>query len=118
MKAASLVGAHCVISSTNPDADLAFFRDVLQLPAVEDGGYVILGLPPAELSVHQSDSGSAHALFLMCDDIAAFVAEMTKRKIACGPVHDQGWGVLTEVTLPGGGKLGVYQPRHKRPQSK
>ena len=110
-----LIGAHCVISSPKPEADLAFFRDVLKLPSIDDGGYVILGLPPAEVSVHQSE-GTGHALFLMCDDIHAFLTEMQKRKIDCGPVQDQGWGVLTEVTLPSGGKLHVYQPRHKHPK--
>jgi hypothetical protein len=29
---------------------------------------------------------------------------------------NQGWGMLTQLTLPGGGKLGVYQPRHGRPE--
>jgi len=112
-----LIGAHCVLNSTNPDADLAFFRDVLKLPSVSDGGYVIFGLPPSEMSVHKADS-SAQALFLMCKDVNAFVAAMKKTGIACGPVADQGWGVLTELTLPGGGKLSVYQPRHKRPAAK
>jgi len=110
-----LIGAHCVISSPKPEADLAFFRDVLKLPSIDDGGYVIFGLPPAEVSVHESQ-GAGHALFLMCDDIHAFLTEMHKHKIDCGPVQDQGWGVLTEVTLPSGGKLHVYQPRHKRPK--
>jgi hypothetical protein len=67
--------------------------------------------------VHQSE-GTGHALFLMCDDIHAFVTEMQKRKIECGPVQDQGWGVLTEVTLPSSGKLHVYRPRHKRPKNR
>jgi hypothetical protein len=109
------IGAHCVISSPKPEADFAFFRDVLKLPSIDDGGYVIFGLPPAEVSVHQSD-GTGHALFLMCDDIRAFLTEMQERRIDCGPVQDEGWGVLTEVTLPGGGKLHVYQPRHKHPK--
>jgi hypothetical protein len=43
---------------------------------------------------------------------------MQKRSIVCGPVQDQGWGLLTELSLPGGGKLGIYQPRHKRPKWK
>jgi len=51
----------------------------------------------------------------MCDDVAAFVAEMKAKSVACGPVQDLRWGRLTEVTLPGGGKLGVYEPRHARP---
>ena len=101
-----LIGAHCVLSSTNPDADLAFFRDVLKLPSVSDGGYVIFGLPPAEMSVHKADS-SAQTLFLMCEDVNAFVATMKKTGIACGPVN-----------ILGGGELSVYQPRHKRPGAK
>jgi len=44
-----------------------------------------------------------------------FVSEMRKNSVPCGPVQDQGWGLLTEVTLPGGGRLGAYQPRHERP---
>src|SRR5262249_34519661 len=109
-----LIGAHWGIRRQKPEADLAFFRDVLKLPSIDDGGYVIFGLPPAEVSVHESE-GAGHALFLMCDDIHAFLTEMHKHKIDCGPVQDQGWGVLTEVTLPSGGKLHVYQPPHKRP---
>jgi hypothetical protein len=55
---------------------------------------------------------------LMCDDIAAFVGEMKTRGVSCSAVADRGWGLLSEVTLPGGGKIGVYQPRHARPLSR
>ena len=51
----------------------------------------------------------------MCDDVEEFVAEMRKRSITCTPVENQGWGLLTQLTLPGGGKLGIYEPRHARP---
>lgn len=110
-----IIGAHCIVGSTSPEVDVVFFRDVLKLTSVNDGGYVIFGLPPAEVSVHDADKDSGHEIFLMCDDVKAFVTEMAKRNIACSPPQDQGWGVLTQVTLPGGGKLGVYEPRHKRP---
>jgi hypothetical protein len=113
-----LIGAHAVLTSSSPEADLAFFRDVLKLPSVTDGGYVIFALPPAELSVHRADKGGAQELFLQCADVKAFVAEMTKRNIACKPVEDQGWGLVTHITLPGGGALSIYQPRHKRPHKK
>jgi hypothetical protein len=52
----------------------------------------------------------------MCEDMEDFVAEMTERAIAFTPPSFQGWGTATEITLPGGGKLGVYEPHHKRPQ--
>ena len=73
------------------------------------------GLPPAEVAVHPSDKNDVHELYLMCDDVEALVAEMKRYDLTCGPVRDQGWGLLTQLTLPGGGKLGIYQPRHARP---
>jgi hypothetical protein len=111
-----LIGAHSVIYSTNADADRAFLRDVLKLPNVEaGGGYLIFGLPPAEVAVHPADKNDGHELYLMCDDVEALIAEMKKRDIGYTPVQDEGWGLLTRMTLPGGGTLGVYQPRHARP---
>jgi hypothetical protein len=111
-----IVGAHSIIYSSDPEADRGFLRDVLGLPHVDVGeGWLIFGLPPAEVAVHPGDENDVHELFLMCDDVEAFVRQMKKRGVACGPVQNQGWGLLTNLTLPGGGKLGVYQPRHARP---
>ena len=111
-----LSGAHSIIYSKNPDADRAFLRDVLKLPHVDVGhGWLIFGLPPAEIAVHPSDTNDVQELYLMCDDIEAFVAAMKTHDISCGPVKNQGWGLLTQIMLPGGGKLGIYQPRHARP---
>jgi hypothetical protein len=113
-----IIGAHSIIYSANPEADRGFLRDVLELPSVDVGeGWLIFGLPPAEVAVHPSDENDVHEFYLMCDDVEAFVAAMKKRGIACGAVQNQGWGLLTQVTLPGGGKLGVYQPRHARPKT-
>ncbi len=111
-----IIGAHSAIHSTNPDADRAFLRDVLGLTHVDVGdGWLIFGLPPSEVAVHPSDRNDVHEFYLMCDDIEAFVAKMKERDVACGPVQDRGWGLLSELSLPGGGKLGVYEPRHARP---
>ena len=111
-----LIGAHSVIYSTNPDADRAFLRDVMKLTTVDaGGGYVIFGLPPSEVAVHRHDKNDVHEFYFMCADIEALIAELKSRKVICGPVQDEGWGLLTRVTLPGGGKLGIYQPRHARP---
>src|SRR5437773_6174425 len=112
-----IIGAHAIINSTDPEADRAFLRDVLGLPHVDvGGGWLIFGLPPAEVAVHPSEENNVHELYLMCDDVGSFVARMRKHGIACGPVQNPGWGLLTSLTLPGGGKLGVYQPRHARPK--
>lgn len=113
-----IIGAHSIIYSKNPEADRAFLRDVLRLTNVDIGhGWIIFGLPPAEVAVHPSDQNDLHEFYLMTDDIKAFVAQMKDNQIACGPVQDQGWGVLSQIALPGGGKLGVYQPRHARPKA-
>jgi hypothetical protein len=113
-----IIGAHSIIYSTNPDADRALLRDVLKLPHVDVGeGWLIFGLPPAEVAVHPSEKNDVHEFYLMCDDVEAFVMEMRKRGVGCGRVQDEGWGLLTQMTLPGGGKLGVYEPRHGRPKS-
>jgi hypothetical protein len=113
-----ITGAHSIIYSTNPEADRAFLRDVLKLSHVDVGhGWLIFGLPPAEVAVHPSEKNDVHEFYLMCDDVKEFVAAMKQRNISCEEIQDQGWGVLTHVTLPGGGKIGVYQPRHARPKS-
>src|SRR5438445_12531808 len=112
-----IIGAHSIIYSKSPGADRAFLRDVLGLPGVDAGeGWLIFGLPPAEVAIHPADSNDTHELYLMCDDVEAFVAGVKSRGISCGPVLNRGWGLLTQLTLPGGGKLGVYQPRHARPK--
>ncbi len=112
-----IIGAHSIIYSTNPEADRGFLHDVLKLPNVDVGdGWLIFGLPPAEVAVHPSDKNDVHEFYLMCDDVKAFVAEMKQHNIICGPVRDVGWGLLTQLTLPGGGALGIYQPRHARPK--
>ena len=111
-----LVGAHIILYSTQPEADRAFLRDILGLPNVDVGdGWLIFGLPTAELAVHPDDQGSAHELFLMCTDVDAFAAELHSQGVQTDPVVEAAWGRLTYLRLPGGGKLGVYQPRHARP---
>jgi catechol 2,3-dioxygenase-like lactoylglutathione lyase family enzyme len=105
-------GAHVILYSANADADRAFFRDVLGLPAVDAGhGWLIFALPPAELACHPAEK-PAHELYLMCEDIAATRARLVAKQVPCTPVADQGWGLLIELTLPGGGTLGLYQPKH------
>ena len=111
-----IVGAHSIIYSKNPEADRAFLRDVLKFPSVDVGhGWLIFGLPPAEVAVHPGERNDVHEFYLMCTDIETLIKELNKQRVECSPVQNQGWRLLTQVTLPGGGKLGVYQPRHARP---
>jgi hypothetical protein len=110
-------GAHVILYSTDPEGDRAFLRDVLGLPHVDAGdGWLIFALPPAEVAVHPSDRNDVHELYLTCADVGVLIAAMKQRGVRCGPVEEQGWGLLTRVSLPGGGKLGIYEPRHARPK--
>jgi hypothetical protein len=113
-----ITGAHSIIYSKNPEADRGFLKDVLGLPHVDVGdGWLIFGLPPAEVAVHPSEKNDVHEFYLICANVDEFVARVGARGLSCSPIRDMGWGRLTQVSLPGGGKLGVYEPRHARPRS-
>jgi catechol 2,3-dioxygenase-like lactoylglutathione lyase family enzyme len=110
-------GAHVVIYSTDAEADKAFFRDVLKLNSVDVGhDWLIFALPPAEMAVHPSEGSTSHELYLMCDDIEGFTKDMAGRGVKCSAIQDQPWGRLVMLTLPGGGEVGVYEPRHESPE--
>jgi len=111
-----ITGAHSIIYSEKPDEDRAFFRDVLKFPHVDvGGGWLIFSTPPAELAVHPAQKSGKQEFYLMCDDIDNFVQSMHDVNISCTPVHEEPWGKLVDITLPGGGALGVYQPLHQSP---
>jgi predicted enzyme related to lactoylglutathione lyase len=109
-----ITGAHAIVFSEDAEADRAFFRDVLGLASVDaGGGWLIFALPPAELAAHPAEHGGRHALYLMCDDVHVTVAELERRGAEMArPVSDEGFGLVTAMRLPGGGELGVYEPRH------
>jgi hypothetical protein len=109
-------GAHVIVYSKDAEADRAFFRDVLAYPFADAGhGWLIFALPPAEVAVHPADANDRHELYLMCDDVHAVIETMKAKKIECSDVDEQRWGSITRVTLPGGGKIGIYQPKHPSP---
>jgi hypothetical protein len=113
-----IVGAHSIIYSRKPEADRAFLRDVLGLSHVDVGeGWLIFGLPPAELAIHPSSQNNKHEFYFMCEDIRIFVALMKEKGVPCSPIQRLSWGKLTRIRLPSGGLLGVYQPQHARPRA-
>ncbi len=112
-----ITGAHAILFTPDADAVRAFLRDVLQFPSVDaGGGWLIFALPPAELAAHPTDGPGHHALYLMCDDVHATVAELEAKGVElAAPVSDEGWGLVTAIRMPGGGELGLYEPRHPIP---
>ena len=114
-----ITGAHVVLYSTDPGADRAFLRDVLRLPNVDvGGGWLIFALPPSEVAVHPADENGGYELYFLVDDLRSFISAMRKRNIHTSRVSAQRWGRITQVTLPSGGKIGVYEPLHARPVHK
>jgi catechol 2,3-dioxygenase-like lactoylglutathione lyase family enzyme len=108
-----ITGAHVVIYSKDPDADRAFFKDVLKFPSVDAGhGWLIFAMPDAEVAFHPSEKNDLHELFFMCNDLRAMMESLNKKNVACGVVHEERWGSITKMKLPGGGEIGLYQPKH------
>lgn len=104
---------HLIVYTRDAAADRAFFRDVLGLRSVDAGrGWLIFALPAAEVAFHPAEDNGRHELFLMCDDVEETISELARHGVSCGEPSDEGWGVRTTFRLPGGGELGLYQPRH------
>ncbi len=111
-----ITAAHIVIYSKDAEADRAFFRDVLELASVDAGhGWLIFALPPAELAFHDGDKNDRHELYLMCDNIAGTLKDLKSKKVEVSAIREERWGTIATFTLPGGGKIGIYEPKHKSP---
>jgi hypothetical protein len=113
----AITGAHAVIHTSDVEGVRALLRDAIGLPHVDaGGGWLIFALPPAEIAAHPGEGPARTELYLMCDDIRATVAELEARGVGTtGPVAEEAWGLVTGIALPGGGSVGLYEPRHPRP---
>ena len=118
-----ITGAHILLYSQDPEADRAFFRDVLGFPFVDVGhGWLIFALPAAEAAVHPADGDAVQApagpallgavFYLMCDDLAEQVRTLAAKGVRCTEVMEERWGIRTTIRLPSGGEIGLYQPSH------
>ena len=106
-------GSHVIIYSNDADADRAFFRDVLQFPAVDAGrGWLIFALPPAELAMHPAEGNASHELFLMCPDLQAVLSALRANHIRFEGPTEARWGTIVHADLPSGTRIGLYQPKH------
>jgi catechol 2,3-dioxygenase-like lactoylglutathione lyase family enzyme len=109
-------GAHVVIYTKNPEADRAFFRDVLGFPSVDAGrGWLIFAMPPLEAAFHDARKNDQHELYFMCDDIDATLRDLKAKQVEVSKISEERWGRLTRFKLPGGGKIGIYEPKHPSP---
>jgi catechol 2,3-dioxygenase-like lactoylglutathione lyase family enzyme len=108
-----IFGAHVIVYSQDAEEDRAFFRDVLGFKSVDAGhGWLIFALPPAEAAFHPAEKNGLHELYFLCDDLKAEMDSLAKKGVKCSKVHQERWGSITKVPLPGGGEIGLYQPKH------
>ena len=108
-----LTGAHIVVYSKDPEADRAFFKEILGFRSVDAGeGWLIFAVPTAEVAFHPHDENNKHEMYFMCDDINAQIAALKKKGVQVGEISEQRWGTLTTISLPGGGVIGLYEPKH------
>ncbi len=106
-------GSHVIVYTRDAGADRAFFRDVLRLPSVDAGeGWLIFALPPAEIAFHPAEANDTHQVFLMCADLRDTIEELRARGVVCDRPQEASWGRWTSIPLPGGGRIGLYQPKH------
>jgi catechol 2,3-dioxygenase-like lactoylglutathione lyase family enzyme len=112
-----ITGVHAIVFSEDVEQTRAFFAETLGLRSVDaGGGWLIFALPPAELAAHPADGQPRHELYLMCDDIQATVEELQARGVELSDgISEERWGLTTSLKLPGGGRLGLYEPRHPSP---
>ena len=111
-----ITGIHAIFYTKHSNEMYAFLRDVLELPSVDAGnGRLFFAAPPTELAVHETEDDPEYELWLICDDIAVMVQQLEKKGIKATPVADRGWGLVTTLELPGGDKLGLYEPKHLSP---
>ena len=106
-------GAHVIVYTKDAEADRAFFRDVLGFQSVDAGnGWLIFALPPGEAAFHPSEKNGPHELYFMCEDLNLEMAALAKKGVTCSAVQEERWGCITRIPLPGGGTIGLYQPKH------
>ena len=106
-------GCHVVVFTRDAADDRAFLRDVLELSwADAGGGWLVFALPPAEVAFHPDEANDRHALYLMCDDLAATMRDLAERGATFDEPADEPWGITTAIHLPGGGRIGLYEPKH------
>jgi len=111
-----IFGAHIIVYSKDATADRAFFRDVLGFTSVDAGNdWLIFALPPAELALHPTEGDGAHELYFMSDDLSADMAALSQEHVRFSEVAEERWGSVTRMHLPGGGEIGLYQPKHPSP---
>lgn len=109
-----IIGTHTLIFTPNPEQDRAFLREVLGFSHVDAGdSWLIFALPPAEMGVHPpTEDKRKQEVCFMTDNVKEEITRLTAKGCRFTPIVDQGYGLVTRMTLPGGAELDLYEPKH------
>ena len=112
-------GLHGMFYTSQADELRAFLRDKMRLPFSDVGhGWLIFDLAEGDIGVHPVEDpaySGTHDLSFYCDDIEDTVADLRSRGVEFdGEISNQGWGSAIKLTLPGGVRVQIYQPRYQK----
>ena len=51
-------------------------------------------------------------MFFTCDDLKVQVSALQTKGVQVGEISEEQWGARTTISLPGGGTIGLYEPKH------
>jgi len=113
-------GIHGLLYSSKPEELRAFIRDKLKLPFSDTGrGWLIFDFQEGDLGVHPTDGDDSmsgeHNISFFTDDIDATIAELKSRGVKFDDeIADHGYGFVTHLTMPGGVRVQIYQPKYAK----
>jgi catechol 2,3-dioxygenase-like lactoylglutathione lyase family enzyme len=115
----ALTGCHTVLYTSEPEALRAMLRDVFGFKYVDAGGGWVDLCSAAGRTRSASgrrsnwESGMRHEIAFMCDNIAETVSELRGKGVQIeGEPQFQSYGLTIKMTLPGGLRMLLYEPRH------
>ena len=118
-------GIHGLFYTSQPEQLRAFIRDKLQLPFTDvHDGWLIFDFEEGDLGVHPTDpeDGSlsgAHDISFFTDDLVGTVRELEGRGVRFDDaIADRGYGRVIHLTMPGGVKVQLYEPRYQKRRAK
>jgi hypothetical protein len=112
-------GVHAMFYSSQADELRNFLRDKLRFRHTDVGqGWLIFDLNEGDVGCHPTEGepvSGTHNVSFYCDDLKKTVAELRSRGVAFDDeIADHGYGFVTHLTMPGGVKVQIYQPKYAK----
>ena len=110
-------GVHAMFYSSKAEQAREFIKEKLRLPCSDVGeGWLIFDLEEGDVGFHPTEGdppSGTHNVSFYCDDLEKTVKELKSRGVTFDDaIADHGYGFVTHITLPGGVKVQIYQPKY------